>query len=396
VRIVVAAWSGTIVGGQETHLRALLPQLQKTGHQVLLFHERPLQNDAEAIVPAHVPVDTLPATDARPPGIPAELERWAPDVVYVHGLESAELEAALLARFPCVLFAHNYYGTCATGTKRFAFPHTRACTRALGPACFALNYARRCGGLSPITFARLYALQARRRKHLPLFGAVLVASEHMRREMLRHGVEPDRLHLVPLPPTDLEADAERPRSRPPAGVILFLGRLVSDKGAHLLIDAMPEAERALDRPLRLVVAGAGPEMERLRAQARARRVRADFPGWLGFEAKTCLFREADLIAVSSVSGEPFGLVGIEAGCVGTPAVAFDAGGIREWLKPGVTGELAPADPPTAAGLAAAIVRVLRDPAHFQALREGAWQACRMFTMDAHLAALEPVLAAAAR
>ena len=42
----------------------------------------------------------------------------------------------------------------------------------------------------------------------------------------------------------------------------------------------------------------------------------------------------------SVWPEPFGLVGIEAGCVGLPAAGFGVGGIPDWLRPGETGELA--------------------------------------------------------
>ena len=46
------------------------------------------------------------------------------------------------------------------------------------------------------------------------------------------------------------------------------------------------------------------------------------------------------------------MVGIEAGAYGLPAVAFDVGGISDWLIPGFSGELAPGNPPAAEGLAA--------------------------------------------
>jgi glycosyltransferase involved in cell wall biosynthesis len=349
-----------------------------------------MRDGAEAIVPAHVPVDTLPAADARPPRIPAELERWAPDVVYVHSLESAELEAALLARFPCVLFAHNYYGTCATGTKRFAFPHLRVCTRALGPACFALNYARRCGGLSPITLARLYALQARRRKHLPLFGAVLVASEHMRREMLRHGIAASRVRRVPMPSPDIAPLLAVPERRSFSDRVLFVGRLTRLKGVDFLLRALPAAGHALGRTLALTVAGTGPEQPALADLARAIGVRTEFVGQVDRASVALLMRDADVLAVPSLWPEPFGLVGIEAAGFGTPSVGFALGAIPEWLRPGITGELAPGDPPTPEGLAAALVRALSDAGHHQRLREGAWAWARGVTMDDHVHAVETV------
>jgi glycosyltransferase involved in cell wall biosynthesis len=90
------------------------------------------------------------------------------------------------------------------------------------------------------------------------------------------------------------------------------------------------------------------------------------------------------------------MVGIEAGCVGLPAVGFATGGIPEWLVSGTTGESSPCDPPTAAGLADAIVRALRDPEHYHLLQVGAWQMAQEFSQDRHLSVLESTLAEAAR
>jgi glycosyltransferase involved in cell wall biosynthesis len=107
-------------------------------------------------------------------------------------------------------------------------------------------------------------------------------------------------------------------------------------------------------------------------------------------------RQADLLAVPSVWPEPFGLVGIEAGSIGLPAVAYAVGGIPDWLLPGQSGEVAAADPPTVDGLADAIVRALADPGHYANLCRGAWEVAQRFTLDTHIAKLVPILEAAAR
>ena len=102
-------------------------------------------------------------------------------------------------------------------------------------------------------------------------------------------------------------------------------------------------------------------------------------------------RSADLLAVPSVWPEPFGLVGVEAGCVGLPAVAYAVGGISAWLRPGESGELAPADPPTAPGLAKAIVRVLADVAYWRQLSAGAWEMARNYTREGHVSHIDEIL-----
>jgi glycosyltransferase involved in cell wall biosynthesis len=256
------------------------------------------------------------------------------------------------------------------------------------------HYPRRCGGLSPLTELALYRVQARRNALLARFRAVVVASRHMYEEFARHGVPGARLFVAPLPPSEIAPDAQPPSRRNPGSRVLFLGRLFRDKGVAMLMDALPLAAQALDRELSLVVAGVGPEEERLRARARVLGLGVEFPGWVDGEARTQLLRGADLVAVPSLWTEPFGQVGIEAGCVGVPAVGFATGGIREWLRPGETGELAAADPPTAAGLSAAIVRAVGDKDHYARLCLGAWKAARLRTMRTHLAALEPAFAVA--
>jgi glycosyltransferase involved in cell wall biosynthesis len=67
-----------------------------------------------------------------------------------------------------------------------------------------------------------------------------------------------------------------------------------------------------------------------------------------------------------------------------PAAAFDVGGISQWLEEGVTGHLAPGDPPTPSGLALAIAKCLADPEHHNELRNGARKMADRFTMERHL------------
>jgi glycosyltransferase involved in cell wall biosynthesis len=392
MRILIATTHPTVVGGVETYLRHLLPALVSRGHEVALLHEAaagPGRAAVSAGVPGMAQWHLADAAALR------EAAAWRPDVCYTQGLAEPTFEAALIDRFPVVLFAHDYHGTCVSGTKRRAFPLPRPCGRTLGPGCLLAYLPCRCGGLSPTTMPRLYAVQRRRQSLLPRYRAVLVASRHMREEYRRHGVPDDRLHLAPLFPPGQAPDPAPPADRAPGGRVLLMGRLTDLKGGRFLVKALRLAAATLRRPLTLVVAGDGPERPSLEELARRQEVPVEFVGWVGSARRAELMRAADVLAVPSVWPEPFGLVGIEAGCVGLPAVAYAVGGIPDWLVPGRSGELSPGGPPTVLGLAQALHRALADPAHLARLRAGAWEMAQHYSQQRHVAALEPVLEQAA-
>jgi len=393
MRILIANWHKQVVGGAETYLRTLIPELVKRGHQLAIVHGYRPTTQREAI---DSPEYGLPSWCFEELGIASLLEkikRWLPDVVYSQGLESVELDSALLDAYPAAIFEHNYYGTCATGAKCHARPSRKPCARKLGAACLVLHYPLGCGGLSPITAWSNYRDQLRRNLVLRRFPAVLVASEHMRQEVTRNGVCPDRVHLAPLAPTSLRPLSDPPARKDPGGTILLSGRLTKVKGGEYLINALPDAGRRLGRALHLIVAGTGAEEQRLREAASRRGVSAEFMGWIEGEQHAEGLRSCDLLAFPSVWPEPFGLSGIEAGGFGIPAVGYAAGAVPEWLIAGYSGELAPADPPTSAGLAQAIAKALADPEHYNRLRTGAWEVSRRYNWRQHLEKLETVLQA---
>jgi glycosyltransferase involved in cell wall biosynthesis len=392
-RVLFAVHNTRPAGGLEAYLRAVIPLLRDRGADVSVL-------DFEETDPG--PGDAVPAGVPRASGLGLSDEQlvrtaaaFRPSVVYLHGLGDPHREGLLADRFPTAYFLHNYGGMCVSGTKRHAFPAAQVCYRPLGPGCLALYLPRRCGGLNPVTAVGMYRRERRRQRVLRRCAAVLGASRHMVAELVRNGVPADRAHLVPLPVT-ATPDPGPPAPRPFSGRILFVGRVTGVKGWSHLVDAIPRAAAALGRPLTLVVAGDGPDRETFAAAVRRAGVTAEFLGWVGADRREAEMRAADVLAVPSVWPEPFGLVGVEAGCAGLPAVGYAVGGVPDWLEPGVSGESAPGERPDPRELAAALVRALADPAHWQRLRVGAWETARRFTPQAHLDRLIPILGAAAR
>jgi glycosyltransferase involved in cell wall biosynthesis len=394
MRILIATGNREIVGGVETYLHVLIPALLKRGHKVAMLYENQLGGGGAAIDPAEAELPLWFGQDLeRNPGLWQKVAAWKPEIAYSQGLGSLALEKTILENYPAVVYAHGYPGTCGSGRKCHAFPRIEPCTRRFGPMCLALYYPRRCGGLNPLLAWRIFQTQSSRHARLKDYKAILVASEHMRREFQQHVPEPDKVRMVPLPMT-VSAEAAFAPAKIERGRILFVGRLIDLKGAKHLIEAIPRAESKLGFRLSLTVAGDGPERGKLQDMARRLGLTAEFVGWVQAGLKMDLLRQADLLAIPSLWPEPFGLAGIEAGRMSVPAVGYAVGGIPDWLIPGRTGELAPGDPPTVQGLADAIVRALAKPDHYAKLCRGASEAASRYTLEAHLAKLEPILCAA--
>ena len=121
--------------------------------------------------------------------------------------------------------------------------------------------------------------------------------------------------------------------------MLFAGRMTPLKGGHVLIAAAARATRLLGRPVRIIMAGDGPQKEAWRSLAASLGVPARADGVGRSEDRARVYGRGLLVAVPSLWPEPFGLVGLDAASLGRPAVAFDVGGIREWLTDGLNGRL---------------------------------------------------------
>ena len=213
----------------------------------------------------------------------------------------------------------------------------------------------------------------------------------MQLELEAHGVTASVIpYAVVKPPVAWAASARKTQD------LLFAGRMDHLKGGMLLLEAVPSIQRRLNRPLSLVFAGDGPDRQLWESRAHqiafeGSDLSISFSGWRGEEQLGILMRESRLLVVPSVWPEPFGSVGMAAARYAVPAAAFAVGGIPQWLHEGVNGHLAPGSPPTAAGLADAVVRCLDAPRHYEELSRGACRMAATFTMDCHLPKLVGVL-----
>ncbi len=151
----------------------------------------------------------------------------------------------------------------------------------------------------------------------------LVLSDFMAENLRKNGFE----KVFKLPAFIRTSDKEH--NFMPDGVlrILFLGQLIRGKGADLMLKTLAK----LDIPFACTIAGDGKDRKMLENMVEKYHLqdRVHFTGFVS-DPET-LWDNCDVFCFPIRWQEPFGLVGLEALAHGVPAVAFELGGVREWL-----------------------------------------------------------------
>jgi glycogen(starch) synthase len=162
---------------------------------------------------------------------------------------------------------------------------------------------------------------------------------------------------------------------PFAPLILFIGRLVYQKGPDLFIEAIRKlCQYRWDA--RVIVAGDGGMRQYL--QERARDLPVNFVGYVPDSEYIRLLNASDLVVIPS-RNEPFGLVLLEAWSAEKPVVASNVGGLSENIDPFINGIKTD---PAVDSLAWGIGSMINEPSKAEAMgRRGRSKVDRIFLWD---------------
>ncbi len=206
------------------------------------------------------------------------------------------------------------------GTLYLSYIHTPP--RFLYGYATSFNYKKnlitRIGGELINHFLRLYDFEVSQRPD------VLIANSKNVQARIKKFYRRDS--VVIYPPVDL---SEFKGGQDPKGdYFLSLNRLVRGKGTEITIEACTK----LNLPLK--VAGSGPELERLKSIAGKS---VEFLGNVSDQDRVELLSKAEALIVAS-EDEDFGITPVESQAAGTPVIAIKAGGYKETVLEGKTGE----------------------------------------------------------
>lgn len=160
---------------------------------------------------------------------------------------------------------------------------------------------------------------------------------------------------------------------PEEKIVLFVGRLVYEKGIHVLINAVPKILEKVNA--KFLIVGNGYMKDQLLNIAKSMRLEHKIL-FLGFVDETTLVKLQKCADVSVVPSlfEPFGIVALEAMAAKSPVVVSDTGGLSEIVEHDLTGvKVYPNNPES---LAWGITKVLQDENYSRYISENAYRKVR--------------------
>lgn len=378
------------LGGAESNLLATARALKERGHAVGILHGASTgRGETEWRETFQSRFSPGPN---RSGSVRAALRAFQPGVAYVHKMADLDvLEALLNSGLPLVRMIHDHDLYCLRSYK-YNFFTREICERPASPFCLfpcGAFIARNHDGGFPLKWLS-YADKHREIELNKQFHRLVVATGFMKQELLRNGFDADKIEIhPPVPPPGEDGPRGDVGDR---NLIIYAGQITRGKGVDVLLESLARVRV----PFECFIFGDG--NYRAFCEKLSRRLhladRVHFKGYVPPDELTIFYREASLAAVSSVWPEPFGAVGLEAMRYGLPVVAFDAGGVKEWLTDGQNGFLAPwMDRDT---FAARVEQLLRDKALARRLGEqGRQMAATHFEFSRYIDGLENLFARAA-
>lgn len=326
-------------GGVEQYLAQLIRELSGKGHKNFLLCGEEARKPPSLFIKDVFHVQDITCPDCN--DVAGKLDRVEdmlklnpPDILFFHQVSNPFLIDLLTSKRPSVRFVHDFKLICPDGKKTLMTKRS-PCRYPLGFSCQIHAYRYRCMprnffvGLPLINHCRRIARLHRDRSHM------VVASRFMKSVLQDNGFPENRIEVIPYFTTmpDLK-DAPPTQGEP---TVLVPGRLTWAKGIEHLLRAFT----AVHKKARLMVVGDGPDLDKLIGLAKDLQLssRVDFTGWLHHDDLAGIYRQCSLVVVPSIWPEPFGIVGIEAMAHQKPVVAFNVGGISEWLQHEETGFL---------------------------------------------------------
>lgn len=199
----------------------------------------------------------------------------------------------------------------------------------------------------------------------------LTISNSTKQELVKEGVDEKNITVLPMGVTLPKNVGNKKWDKEKNPTLIYVGRLSKSKGIEDAILALSEISKNYGE-VQFWVVGSGEKsyLDYLRKMAKKNGVgeRIKFFGFVSEEKKFELMAKAHVLVAPSMK-EGWGLTVPEAGSVGTPAVGYNVGGLREVILDGKTGYLTSSNNPKE--LAGSAIRMLENKSTYESFSKAA-------------------------
>lgn len=387
------------IGGAETYLRALIEAQQKRGHKVSLLTSNSLGGGTLSKYPdptnklVSSPVVARGTTSSSRPlrallqiynrnafNVATQaVDHFKPDIVHVHmylgQLSPAVLTPFIKEKIPVVHTSHTYRSVCPKGDRMLT--DNSFCRYPVGRACI-----RNC---SAISLAHMKFREWLNPLPQNVFAKVIAPGSTMAEILKQEGFN----NVISLPYGSTFPVLERTRKVPDKPIVLYVGRLSANKGVEDLIKAFATIIRILPASS-LVLAGDGPEREKLAGQAKNSLPAGsyEFLGLVDANRVKALQQISRIQCIPSVWPDNSPLVVYEALSSGIPLVASAVGGIPDLVRSGNEGLLVP--PGNSDAIAQSAISLLTNDSKWTEMMQASLIRARDFGMPRHAGLIDDI------
>ena len=326
------------LAGAEANAHITATELGQRGHALGILHG-PSTGKNEAAWQTTFPFRAALGDGDNSAVVKKALAAFSPDAVYVHKMaDLAVIQALVESGVPLLRMVHDHDIYCMRSYKYNYFTR-EICTRAASPYCIfpcLASVVKKSGSGFPLKWVSY----SEKKKEIALnrrFDRMVVVTTYMREELLKNGFDANRIEIhAPVPRM---GDPNLRSSFSDRNLIIYAGQIIRGKGVDVLLEALAQVKMKFE----CVILGDGNHKAFCEELTKKLGLvdRVTFKGFIPQEELKGYYRECSVVALSSLWPEPIATIGLEVMRYALPVVAFDAGGIKDWLLDGENGFLVP-------------------------------------------------------
>ena len=326
------------LAGAEANAHITATELGKRGRSLGILHG-PSTGKNEAGWQTTFPFRAALGDGDNAATVKKALADFQPDAVYVHKMADLSVIQTLVASGkPLLRMVHDHDIYCMRSYKYNYFTR-KICTRAASPYCIfpcLASVVKNSGGGFPLKWVSY----SEKKKEIALnrrFDRMVVVTTYMRDELLKNGFDAKRIEIhAPVPRM---GDPNLRSSFSDRNLIIYAGQIIRGKGVDVLLEALAQVKTKFE----CVILGDGNHKAFCEELSKKLGLadRVHFKGFIPQDELKGYYRECSVVALSSLWPEPIATIGLEVMRYALPVVAFDAGGIKDWLIDGEDGFLVP-------------------------------------------------------